>query len=95
MNTLPKYLRFAPVAFYVAAAIVWIFTVWSNWALLHASNMFLEMNPDRAEQALDIIKSDVFVKGFIQAAPLAAYGAMVQVLIAIHDRLGGVKEAAE
>ena len=95
MSTLPKVLRLAPRVFYAAAVVVWVFTVWSNWQLIESSQQFPGINPDRAEQLADIVVSEVFVRGFIDAVYMAANGVMVHVLIAIHDRLGGMKEAAE
>ena len=95
MKTLPKILRFAPHAFYLGALIVWIFTVWSNWTLMNSGQEFPQLNPDRAALVASIIKSEPFVRGFIEAAYMAANGAVVHVLIRIFDRLGVEREAAE
>ena len=95
MRALPKILRYAPGAFYVAALVVWIFTVWSNWTLMNSGQEFPNLDPDRAALAASIIKSEPFVRGFIEAAYMAANGAILHLLIAIFDRLGVVREAAE
>ena len=92
MSTLPKALRYAPYAFYAVALIAWIFTIWTNWIVLQSQQEFPQVDPDRAAQLAAIIKSEPFVRGFIDAAYMVANGAIVHMLIAVYDRLGLARE---
>jgi hypothetical protein len=92
MKILPKPLRIVPVVFYVAALFVWIYTVWSNWAVMQSTTEFANLDPDRAGQLAAIVKSEPFVRGFIEASYMFANGAVIHVLIAVYDKLKGPAE---
>lgn len=87
MTTLPKMLKRAPQLFYAAAA---IYFVW------HLGNIYVELvtTPQIAnglEGVAGLVKSKALFEASLESLYLIANGAMLQVLIAIHGKLGEVK----
>ena len=84
MTPLPKVLRRAPQIFYTAAA---IYFVW------YLGNTYVELvtMPEIAnglEGVAGLVKSKTLFEASLEALYLVANGAMIQVLIAIYDKLG-------
>lgn len=87
MSAIPKALRRAPQFFYVAAA---IYFVW------YLGNTYVELvtMPEIAnglEGVAGLVKSKTLFDASLEALYLIANGAMIQVLVAIYDKLGAAE----
>ena len=95
MSVLPQYVRRLPYVFYALAAFFFVYLIVTDWEGVETTQEFGQTHADGFDMLAFIMKSRVFYTGISEAAYLVANGAIIHVLIAIFDQLGGSKEAAE
>ena len=86
MKGLPILLRRAPSIFYGLAVVFFVWYLANAWFGLAAMNPYSDPTLESIE---NIQKSDHLFRASLDAVYLAANGAIVQVLIAIYDRIAG------
>jgi len=92
MTRLPDFLRKLPYAFYFLAALMFVWTLANGWL----ETVVYGALPDPTFPSLQTYqKSFALLQALERAAYLVSNGAIIHVLIAIFDRLGAAKEAAE
>jgi len=90
MSQLPDALRRLPFIFYALAAALFVWNLANQWFLLSSMSSF-------AGESLDGIvtgaqKSTALYGAVVEAGYMVANGAMLQILIAIFDKLKGTGE---
>ena len=89
MKSLPILLRISPYIFYAIAAVMGAYQFAANLGIVWASERqsFDPSGQDKLEWLSFVVSSQPFAMGVSEAAYMAANGAMLHVLIAIHDKM--------
>ena len=89
MRPLPTYLRRLPYVFYVLALLLGGWRFYNEYT---TAAMSMQYAVDDVSGLLDLTKSTALYWAATEALYIIGTGALVHVLIAIHDRLSGASE---
>ncbi len=94
MNTLPHLLRRAPYLLYALGLILGGWRFLNEWTAIETtySGVVGGFDDPAFNQAHSIGRSAAIYWGVVEGVYLCAYGAMIQVLIAIYDKVRGSGE---
>jgi hypothetical protein len=85
MSVLPQYLRRAPFIIYAVGALVFVWNLANQWLLLNA-NPYADVTMDSLET---LQKSSALYDATVELIYIVVNGALLQVLIAIYDKMKG------
>ena len=92
MSDLPQWLRRLPYVFYALALILGGWQFLNQWSIVEATYSYSQFGDESSNFAHNLGRSGAIFSGVLEAVYIVSSGALLQVAIAIFDKMKGPAE---